>query len=169
MAATNPVAETSIDRYGGPVIPWATAAKGLDEGVSRTFWLSTARPDGRPHLMPVGGLWLDGRVHFCTGADTRKGRNIAHNAACVLATSTPGMDIVIEGTAELVSDEARLRHLAEVYGSNGWGPSVRDGAFYAEFAAPSAGPPPWFVYEVVPVTAFGLSTADPITAMRWRF
>lgn len=169
MVDRNPVAEDSIDRYGGPVIPWAKAAAGLDEGVSRTFWLSTARPDGRPHLMPVGALWLADRVYFCTGAGTRKGRNLAHSAECVLATSTPGMDIVIEGTATVITDDALLRRLADLFGANGWRPDVQDGAFHAEFAAPSAGPPPWDVYEVEPTTAFGVSTAEPITAMRWRF
>jgi nitroimidazol reductase NimA-like FMN-containing flavoprotein (pyridoxamine 5'-phosphate oxidase superfamily) len=169
MANTLPVAETSIDRYGGPVIPWTQAVTGLDEGVSHTFWLSTVRPDGRPHLMPVGGLWLDGRLYFCTGAGTRKGRNLAHSPECTLGISTTGLDIVIEGTATIITDEDRLRHLAEVYGSNGWRPSVRDGAFYAEFAAPSAGPPPWDVYEVTPARAFGMSTAEPLAAMRWQF
>jgi hypothetical protein len=169
MPDRKPVSETTIDSYDGPAIPWSTAAAGLDEGVSHTYWLATTRPNGRPHLMPVGGLWLDGYLYFPTGANSRKGKNLANRADCVLSTSTDGMDVVIEGTAEVIRDEDRLRHLAKVYGTNGWQPSVRDGAFHAEFAAPSAGPPPWDVYQVTPVTAFGVSTAEPLAAMRWRF
>jgi len=46
---------------------------------------------------------------------------------------------------------------------------VRDGALYAEFSAPSAGPPPWHVYEVTPTTVFALGTAEPYGATRFRF
>lgn len=75
----------------------------------------------------------------------------------------------MEGEAVKVTDEARLRRIAEVYASHGWKPTVRDGALYAEYSAPSAGPPPWDVYEVTPATAFALGTAEPFGATRWRF
>jgi len=68
-----------------------------------------------------------------------------------------------------VTDDATLRRLAAAYASQGWQPTVRDGAFYADYSAPSAGPPPWDLYEVTPRTAFGLGTAEPYGATRWRF
>jgi hypothetical protein len=46
---------------------------------------------------------------------------------------------------------------------------VSGDAFTAPYSAPSAGPPPWFLYEVVPITAFGVATTEPGGAMRWRF
>jgi hypothetical protein len=46
---------------------------------------------------------------------------------------------------------------------------VKDGAFTAEYSAPSAGPPPWYLYELQPAVAFGVATAEPHGAMRWRF
>lgn len=30
-------------------------------------WLSSVRPDGRPHVTPLIAVWLDGALHFCTG------------------------------------------------------------------------------------------------------
>jgi len=77
--------------------------------------------------------------------------------------------LVIEGEAAKVTEEAKLQRIADAYTSEGWAPTVRDGAFYAEYSAPSAGPPPWEVYEVIPATVFGLGTAEPYGAMRWRF
>lgn len=50
-----------------------------------------------------------------------------------------------------------------------WLATVPDGALYAEFSAPSAGPPPWDVYEVTPATVFALGTVEPYGATRWRF
>ena len=68
-----------------------------------------------------------------------------------------------------MTDEARLHRIAAVYASQGWRPTVRASAFYADHGAPSAGPPPWGVYEVKPATVFGLATAEPYGATRWRF
>jgi hypothetical protein len=45
---------------------------------------------------------------------------------------------------------------------------VKDGAFTAEFSAPSAGPPPWALYVLTPSVAFGVATAEPWGATRWR-
>ena len=28
------------------------------------YWLATARPDGRPHVMPILAVWLDGGLYF---------------------------------------------------------------------------------------------------------
>ncbi|MGH8985910.1 MAG: hypothetical protein ACRDY6_18825 [Acidimicrobiia bacterium] len=96
-------------------------------------------------------------------------KNLAHNSRCVIAVALPGLDLVVEGKAAKVRDDATLQRAAEGYASHGWNPTVRDGAFYAEYSAPSAGPPPWDVYKVTPATAFGVGTAEPGGATRWRF
>ena len=49
------------------------------------YWLSTVRPDGRPHVTPLLGIWLDGALYFCTGPDERKAKNLARNPRCILA------------------------------------------------------------------------------------
>ena len=127
------------------------------------------RPDGRPHVAAVGALWVDGKLYFTSGPQTRKSRNLAHNPACVLSVSLPNLDLVIEGTAARVTDEDTLQRLAQAYADQGWPASVSDGALTAAYSAPSAGPPPWFLYVVTPVTAFGVATAEPNGATRWQF
>jgi hypothetical protein len=74
---------------------------------------------------------------------------------------------VLEGEAHRVTDEATLQAAAPLFSD--WGPTVRDGAFWHEYSAPSAGPPPWDLYEMTPTTAFGLATGEPFGATRWRF
>jgi hypothetical protein len=78
------------------------------------------------------------------------------------------MDIVVEGEAALVTDDATLQRLARVYGESGWPAEVRDGAFYYEYSAPSAGPAPWQLYELTPRTVYGLASEEPHGATRWR-
>jgi hypothetical protein len=117
----------------------------------------------------VGALWQDGRFYFTSGLGTQKSRDLARDPHCVISVAFPGIDLVVEGTAAKVTDEATLQRLASEYREQGWPASVKDGAFTAEFSAPSAGPPPWDLYEMTPRTAFGVATAEPWGATRWRF
>ncbi|HEX6121677.1 MAG TPA: pyridoxamine 5'-phosphate oxidase family protein [Ktedonobacterales bacterium] len=162
--------QTNLDIYGSEPIPWSRALDQLqDESTRRSCWLTTVRPDGRPHVAAVGALWLDGQFYFTSGEGTRKSQNLAENPNCVVSVTLPDLDLVVEGTASQVSDGATLQRIAERYAAHGWPASVGDGAITAPYSAPSAGPPPWRLYAVTPITAFGVATAEPYGAMRWRF
>ncbi len=168
--------EKNLDIYGNETIPWSRALKALEAattkpeaGTPKTYWLATIRPDERPHVAGVGALWVDGRFYFTSGAGTRKSRNLAENPNCVISVALNGLDLVVEGTARLVTDEPTLRRLAKLYAAQGWPASVSDGAITAEYSAPSAGPAPWNLYVVTPSTAIGTATAEPFGGTRWRF
>jgi general stress protein 26 len=159
------------DLYGLDAIPWSRAQEALEarQGDNATTFLATTRPDGRPHVAGVGAMWDDGTMYFVSGPGTRKSRNVAENADCTLAMTLKGLDLVIEGTAERVTDEPTLQRIAKRYADEGWPATVQDGALTHEYSAPSAGPPPWYVYAVTPKTAFGVASAEPHGATRWQF
>jgi general stress protein 26 len=161
------------DLYGLPPIPWSRVLEALETQVpeANTLFLATTRPDGRPHVAGVGALWDGGRMYFVSGPGTRKSKNLAANPNCAIAVSLPGIDLVVEGAAERVTDESTLNRLAKRYADSGWPASVQDGAFTYDFSAPSAGPPPWYLYEVRPTTVFGVLSAENEAggATRWRF
>ncbi len=153
---------------GATPLPWATAREVL-EGAG-TFWLTTIRPEGRPHVTPLIGVWLAGALHFCTGAAERKAKNLAGNAQCVVMTGCnaldEGLDVVIEGEAKRVTDEAFLARLAAAYEAKygaTWHFDVRDGAFIGDEGNVAQ------VYAVAPVTAFGFHKGEPFSQTRWRF
>ena len=162
--------QKNLDIYGSEPIPWSRALKQL-EGVAspKSYWLATVRPDGRPHVAGVGVLWVDGKFYFVSGARTRKSRNIAANANCVISVSLGDLDLAVEGTAIRVTDMPTLTRIAARYAAQGWPASATDDAITAEYSAPSAGPAPWDLYVVTPSTAFGVATAEPHGATRWRF
>jgi hypothetical protein len=162
---------TNLDIYGHPPIPWSRAEQQLEAsgGTSVRHYLATVRPDGRPHLAGIGALWVDGKFYFVSGAGTRKSRNLAQRGDCVISVTLPDLDLVVEGVATKVTDGPTLQRLAERYDAQGWPATVKDGAFTAPYSAPSAGPPPWDLYEFRPTTAFGVTTAEPYGATRWRF
>ncbi len=163
--------QTNLDIYGSEPIPWSRALDQLqDDAVRKTTWLATVRPDSRPHVAGVGALWLDGKFYFTSGEGTRKSRNLADNPHCVVSVALPDLDLVVEGTATRVTDGATVQRLAERYAAQGWPASVGEGAtLTAPYSAPSAGPAPWHLYAITPVTAFGVATAEPYGATRWRF
>lgn len=174
-ATIKPVAQKNLDRYGHPPLAWERALAGLaqlqgppEDGQPATHWLATVRPDGRPHVAGAGVVWAHGAYYFSAGAGTRKAKNLALNPQAVISVSANGIDLVLEGETAKVTDDALLQRVAKEFAIHGWAPTVRDGAFYHEFSAPSAGPPPWEVYEFRPKTVFGVGTAAPHGPTRWR-
>lgn len=162
--------QTNLDIYGHPPIPWSRAERQLEGGGDDVrHYLATVRPDGRPHVAGIGALWADGKFYFVSGPGTRKSRNLAERADCVISATLPDLDLVVEGTARKVTDRPTLERLAERYAAQGWPATVDGEAFTAPYSAPSAGPPPWDLYEFTPTTAFGVAAAEPHGATRWRF
>jgi general stress protein 26 len=166
--ATTPVTEID-ERYSdtnAAPTPWLEAATGLAD--AELSWISTVRPDGRPHVTPLLTVWSDGALHFSTGPEERKARNLAENPHVVLTTGTNarrgGVDLVVEGEAVRVTDPVRLRELAEAwvakYGEE-WRFDVGEDAFR------HSGGEAW-VFAVRPSTVFGFAK-DPYAQTRWRF
>ena len=149
------------------VTSWSDARDRLAQG--RTYWLATRRRDGRPHVMPILAVWLAGMLYFVASPSSRKAQNLAENAQCVVTVNTEAIDIVVEGGARNVRDESKLRRVAGAYASKyEWDVTVREGAFYGD-GAPTAGPPPYDVYELSPAIIFGFGTDGTLSPTRWRF
>jgi hypothetical protein len=160
------------DLYKLDPISWSRALAALDSaapGPDTRCFLATMRPDGRPHLAGVGAIWHDGKVYVVSGPGTRKSKNLAENATCAVSFALSGMDLVFEGVAERVTDDETLQRVAKRYAEGGWPAEVKDGAFTYDYSAPSAGPPPWYVYQITPTTVFGVMSEEPGGATRWRF
>src|SRR5262249_59574823 len=108
---------------------------------------------------------------FETGRTTRKGRNGGRDPRCALSLSTHEFDLTVEGDVEHVSDPAVVAAMAARWNAEGWPCRVDESgqALTADFSAPSAGPPPWYVYRITLRSATALSILEPGGATRWRF
>jgi len=159
------------DLYGLEPIPWPQALEALEASGGQTTrcFIATTRPDGRPHLAGVGALWDEGKVYVVSGPGTRKSRNLADHPTCAVAFALEGIDLVVEGVAERVTDNATLERLAKRYAASGWPARVENEAFTYDYSAPSAGPPPWYLYAITPTTVYGVLAQEPGGATRWRF
>ena len=104
--------------YGVPetlegALSWSWAEERL--AATRNFWVATARADGRPHVMPVWGLWLDGLFWFSTARTSVKARNLFARPDCVITTERADEAVILEGRAEHVEDHAALAPVWAAY------------------------------------------------------
>jgi general stress protein 26 len=82
---------------------------------ARNYWLVTVRPGGAPHAVPVWGVWLGGRIHFGGGRETRKARNLAANPDAVVHLESGDDVVIVEGTAEEVTDPSLQDSVDDAY------------------------------------------------------
>ena len=90
---------------GKGLLPWAWVARKMNS--CRTVWLATIHAGhGRPHVMPVWGVWLDDAFFFSTGRKSRKGQNLSANPACTIANDDGEEGLAVEGLATQAEDAA---------------------------------------------------------------
>jgi general stress protein 26 len=145
--------------YGLPkgskgLLAWSWAQQRLTR--SHNYWFVSVTPDGAPHAMPIWGVWLDSVFYFSTGRTSRKARNLARDARCVVCNERADEAVIVEGVAEEVTDPATIARLARPYGAK-YRPSRLD---------PELGP----IFAVRPRVAFGMfEKRFQTSATRWRF
>jgi general stress protein 26 len=148
---------------------WASGRLVLEE--AELYWVSSVRPDGRPHVTPLLGIWLDGAMYFCTGDSERKARNLESNPHCILTTgcnNLDGLDVVVEGTVARVSDTTELQCAAAEYESK----------YGSRFTSPDG---TWFglgdsirqsevvLYRLAPDRILGFGKGETYSQTRWEF
>ena len=160
--------EPRFSSDGAIATPWSVARDQLDR--AKAYWLSTVRPDGRPHVTTIAAVWLDDALFFTTGVEERKAKNLARNTNVVVTTGTDafeGLDVVLEGEAVRVTDQATLERLAAAYlpkYDRIFVHEARDGELYAE-----GGQDRVLAFEVRATKAFGFGKGGSFSQTRYRF
>ena len=146
---------------------WTEAQQSLRD--AEIFWITTVRADGRPHVTPLVAVWLDDAIYFTTGETEQKAVNLRANPQVALTSGCndwdSGLDVVVEGPAEQVTDDALLARLAEAWSTKWdgrWHFEPGNGRFRDEDGGEA------LVYAVHPrkVLAFGKGT---FTHTTYRF
>ncbi len=165
--------DTTLDkRYSAPAasaVAWETT-RGILE-TAELFWLSTVRADGRPHVTPVVAVWDEGALWFATGDEEQKFSNLRANSGVVLTTGCnrwdSGLDVVVEGVATRVTDDAVLGRVAAAFANKWdgrWQYIARDGCFRSPDGGGGA-----TVFSVTPSKVFAHAKGDPFGATRHVF
>jgi len=138
---------------------WHWALERLEK--SHNYWIATSRPDGKPHLMLVWGIWWQDAFWFSTGPRTRKAKNIAAIPHVVIGTEKADEAVILEGVPEEITDRSVWKQLAHVYNRK-----------YGGDVEPLLMASDGCVFRVQPQVAFGQDEhaenfADAVT--RWNF
>ena len=115
---TPKVTRPNMPAYGLPkskkgLLPWKWAEDRLKK--SRQYWVATTRPDGRPHVMVVWALWMNGVLYFSTGKESRKAKNLAANPSCTMCNEDAAEAVILEGTVETERNADRIREFIKLY------------------------------------------------------
>ena len=133
---------------GTGLLPWSWATERLER--SHDYWVATAGPEGRPHVMPVWGAWIDDALWFSSSRASRKARNLASRPHCAITTDNAYEPVIIEGEAELIDDLAAVGVFVE-----------RSNQKYGtEYPLDFFTQPSNVCFRVKPVWAFGLTESD---------
>lgn len=118
--------------YGVPqtsegLLSWAQVEPRLRE--AQHYWLSSVRPDGRPHTVPRWGVWLDGRFWYDGAPTTRHTRNVEANPSVTLTLESGTEVVIVEGQSHAARAEpddlgARLAEAFDKYAASGYSPTA---------------------------------------------
>ena len=149
---------------------WAEGRQHLEE--AEVFWLSTIRPDGRPHVTPLLAVWCADAMYFCTGSEERRAKNLRRNPHCILTTGRntleENLDVMVEGHAAKVSDATEFEHVADAYESKyGTHLTALEGTWFGLADTIRRGEV--LVCRVTPTTVFGFARGKQFSQTRWQF
>ncbi len=137
------------------MIPWRETSERLKK--SHNYWVATTWPNGRPHVMPVWGVWVQGVLYFSTHRRSRKARNLAANPAVVVHLESGDDAVIVEGSAHEVTAKTALAPV--------------DAAYFAKYKMRLNDIPAGSgIYAVQPRVAFAWREKDfPASTTRWLF
>ena len=143
---------------GSGLLPWSWAEQRLL--ASRNYWVASRWPEGRPHAMPVWGVWHDGAFWFSSSRGSRKVRNLAADPRCVVTTENAVEPVVIDGIAEVVTDPGSLARMLV----------LENAKYHTNYGIELLDPAVNATIQVRPRWAFGLAEGDFTgSPTRWVF
>jgi PPOX class probable F420-dependent enzyme len=143
---------------GTGLLPWSWAEDRLRS--SRNYWVATVWPDGRPHTMPVWGVWLDDAVWFSSSGRSRKVRNLRGEPRCTVSIEDAMDPVVVDGVARITADPAEIERFLDALNTK------YDTAYGPDFLDPAVNA----TVRVAPTAAFALLQKDfSGSPTRWTF
>jgi hypothetical protein len=145
------------DGYGVPpgeegMLRWSHVQARMAE--ARNYWITTTRPDGRPHAVPIWGIWVDDRFYGSGAPETRWARNIKQNPNALVHLEDGTQVVRVEGAVTVLTSENAPADLLQRL----------DDAYDAKYGM-RPGTPLW---ELQPRAVLAW-TEYPATVTRWTF
>lgn len=164
MALVNPIARRpyfgtayGISKSGEGLLPWSWASERMS--AARNYWIGSTRPDGRPHVAPVWGVWLEDALYFSSDPTSRKARNLTLNPQVVVHLESGDEVVILEGSVEVFHDEELYQRVARAYNAK-----------YQDLIMNEESLGGALVYALHPRNAYGWLERDFVSsATQWQF
>lgn len=121
--------------------PGPTSAERL--ATERNLWLATVRPDGRPHLVPLWFVWVEGAFWIGTGARSAKARNLAAEPRAAVSLEDGNAPVAAEVVASQASRPFRAPVVDAFAAKYGWDVTVDDDEDVGELVVYELRPTRW--------------------------
>lgn len=89
-----------------PMLPWSHVVERLE--TARYYWLATMRPDGRPHVTPLWGVWVEEALYLDGPPTAHWARNLAVNPAISVHLESGDDVVILEGMVEDLTTDPEL-------------------------------------------------------------
>jgi hypothetical protein len=89
------------EEYGKPgkTLDWAGVRADLER--AERYWIATTRRDGRPHVVPVDGIWLDDLWYYGGSGEAVHQRAVVVNPRVVMHLEDAMKAVIVEGEVRL--------------------------------------------------------------------
>lgn len=133
-------------------LPWTFAKERLEK--SHNYWICSTRRDGRPHSIPVWGVWVGNAFYFSTDPDSQKARNLKANPAISVHVESGNEPVILEGRVETVKLDKKI-----------------DAAYHKKYKMHLIGAPfPMAIFRLRPKTILAWREKDfTVSATKWKF
>ena len=98
---------------GRGLLPWSHVVERMTG--ARNYWVASTGRDGRPHCLPVWGVWHDERFVFSTSPIAKKARNVRANPWAVVHLENGAEVVVVEGPVLELTDAEALERFRVAY------------------------------------------------------
>lgn len=143
---------------GTGLLPWSWAEERLSG--SRNYWIATVWPDGRPHVMPVWGMWHESSLWFSSSLPSRKSKNLLADPRCMVTTEDASNPVVVEGVAGVITNPDELAKMLELENTK----------YSTDYGIETLDPALNSCFRVRPRWVFGLQSGDFTgSPTRWDF
>jgi len=150
-------ADYGISKDSNGLLSWSFVVDCMNK--SRNYWISSTRPDGRPHAMPVWGVWMNDTLYFGTSRKSVKANNLKAHPLVSAHTESGDEAVIIEGVVEEVTDRSEFNAYTTATAKK-----------YAGMPVEAEPDPGTVIYKVIPKVILAWREKDfPVSSTRWRF
>lgn len=105
--------EYGINQDEKNLIPWEWVDEQMAQ--SRNYWITSVKPEGNPHAVPVWGVYVNHLLYFGSNKGAQKTKNLINNPNISVHLESGDEVVILEGTAKVITDKKAMEPIATAF------------------------------------------------------